>query len=163
MKTLCGCFTAIYILFNTALALASEPAPLTKGSAEATVEIKGGKKFSVSIFAKKPNLSSYGAPVLWGAEQGRPDSVVTKLDARIDKRKVHIPFSAFADLANPTNISVDQSGNDVVLLINGGDGADAYTAELVFQQGRQLRKRRVSNGSFPDKAWEETRYSFNLQ
>lgn len=158
------CYLAfIGFLLQAPVVFGANPVFLNDGHAEVAMELKGGKKFFIVVFSSKPNLSAYGSPSLWGAEQGRPASVIVKLDVRIDKQKIYIPFSAFADLANPTNIALAQSGNDVVLLVNGGDGADAYTAELVFQQGRYLKRRRVVNGSFPDKAWEETRYSFNLQ
>lgn len=154
------CFLSLFLV-QAATVLGAEPVPFNSGRAEAALELDGGKKFSITVFSAKPTLLAYGSPSLWGAEQGRPASVIVRFDARIDKSKIHIPFSAFADLANPANVSLDRSGNDVVLLLNGGDGADAYTAELRFQQGHFLKSRRVVNGSFPDKAWEETRYSFN--
>jgi len=156
------CWAFIVFLLQAGMVFGANSVSLKDGRAELAIELKGGKKFSIVVLASKPNFSIYGSQSLWGAEQGHPASAIVKLDIRIGKQKIYIPFSAYADLANPMNVSLDQSGNDVVLLVNGGDGADAYTAELVFQQGRYLKKRRVVNGSFPDKAWEETRYSFNM-
>lgn len=163
MMTIFRCSALIGFLLQAATVFAADPVFIGGGSANVALALKDGRMFSAGVISRKPNLVAYGSPSLWGAEQGRPDSVIVKIDARINKKKIHIPFSAFADLANPANISLDLSNNDVILLVNGGDGADAYTAELVFQQGRYLKMRRVVNGSFPDKAWEETRYSFNIQ
>jgi hypothetical protein len=106
-----------------------------------------------------PNASSWR----WGSEQVCPRRRVASLDVAFEGRPVFIPYSAFADLGNPTSIQVESSAKSTLYSIKivGGNAGTSYSAVLKFKSGLLLEKM-VLHGEFPADAWEKTIYKFNF-
>lgn len=99
----------------------------------------------------------------WGSEQACPSRRIGLLEVSFQGRPVVIPYSAFADLGNPTSVSIERSakGTTYSIKIKGGDAATSYSAVLKLRSGLLLEKI-VRHGEFPDDAWEKTIYKFNI-
>jgi len=90
-----------------------------------------------------------------------PKIIVSAIDVWVGRKKLHVPLSAFADLSEPTEVSVVCTAQGLTVTLRGGDAAASYEAMLVFEQSL-IRSRKVAHMEFPDEAWEETNYSFNI-
>lgn len=97
----------------------------------------------------------------WGTELLKPRFLITEVEIFVNKDKIFVPLSAYCDLANPQKLSLDTTEKDFLLSIYGGETATAYKAELRFNK-LSFQKRKVFHREFPQEAWEETVYSFNL-
>ena len=98
----------------------------------------------------------------WGAENRCPDAVITAVVVEQGGRRLIVPLSAFADLANPHSISLaGKNPRSFSLRISGGDAATAYRAVLQFN-ATGLVSRRVESGEFPRESNEVTTYRYNL-
>ena len=89
-----------------------------------------------------------------------PSTIVRSVSITAGKQSVHVPLSAFSDLANAEEVAVQPTKNGYMLVIKGGEASTAYQAELEFD-GEFLLRRKVFHREFPTVAWEETTYSFN--
>lgn len=123
-----------------------------------TVKLADGAEFSVKLERGPWNAGSYKIPQLWGAWGTTPKTVVVLLQASRSKTALYIPFSAYADLAEPRSAVLRTKGKNVELEIAGGTGGDSYRAILVFASGKFLSVRRVISSIMPNEAREETRY-----
>jgi hypothetical protein len=85
-----------------------------------------------------------------------------QLDVYLGVNRVFVPISAYSDLGNPRSSTIETADKGFQIVVRGGDAATSYKATLVFEGGL-LRSRKVVNGEFPDEAWEETIYSFNVR
>ena len=104
----------------------------------------------------------YGRNTLWwGAESTVPKTIVSTIEVQLGQKKLLVPLSAYGDLCNPTKASVTSTKRGFNITIHGGDAAASYEAVLVFEDGL-IRRRKVASMEFPDTAWEETTYSFNI-
>ena len=117
-----------------------------------------GSGFAISVSSGKWTDGSYSNPQLWGAWGTSPSSVVTGIEASRNKERLFIPFSAYADLADPQTCALRLTGKNVELEIVGGTGGNSYRAVLVFAGGRYLSSRRVMSSVAPKDASETTRY-----
>lgn len=104
---------------------------------------------------------------MWGADQECPHQAITSLRVEWGRQKLFLPVSAYADLAGARWIEVNPDKQGFSIRIAGGDAATSYRAVLEFggdptRETGALRRREVRSGEFPDDAWEETRYSFNV-
>ncbi|HVP77623.1 MAG TPA: hypothetical protein VMV04_06985 [Thermodesulfobacteriota bacterium] len=71
---------------------------------------------------------------------------------------LYVPFSSYADLADPRRMELRLKGNNVELEIAGAGGGLSYQAVLVFANGRYLLSRQVVSSVMPKEAREETKY-----
>lgn len=77
-----------------------------------------------------------------------PCSVVDKIDIRIGGVPVAVPQGAFADLADLNRGRLQAAPGVGLLMLAGGDGADAYKLTIAFDAHRVLWRKRAS-GEFP--------------
>lgn len=157
--------TALLLSCSSASFREPQRVELLLGNARAELrgEIAGGKTLKVEIQASQYSSSfPYRTGWRWGVEGTEPKSVLTRLDVYLGQEPLFIPVSAYSDLANARTASLLVRGRTYVITINGGDAAGSYRAELHFD-GAYIRKKRVVHGEFPDQAWEETTYAFNVQ
>ena len=99
----------------------------------------------------------------WGSEQVCPEQRISSLEVRYQRQAVFIPYSAFADLGNPSSVAIERgsSGGTYSIKIVGGEAATSYVSVLKFKGGLLLEKV-VRHGEFPASAWEKTLYKFNV-
>jgi len=107
------------------------------------------------------NIHKYG---FWGGSEvpgdRLPDFLVSNISVKVGKEEIYIPLSAYGDLTEAREVSVDlETKKTFQLKISGGDTAGSYTAVLTFANGA-LTKRKVWSGEFPDERFEETKYSW---
>jgi len=152
---------ALFLALAPILGYADVEVPIKNGSATAVSKDKSGMPVAIVLRAEAP---STGFPFVrgyrWGTEVSSPEAVVTGLEIKVGKGEVFVPLSAYADLANPSSVRMDLASLPYRLHIRGGDASVAYEAQLIFTR-RFVVRRRVANLSFPESAWEETRYSYN--
>lgn len=103
----------------------------------------------------------YSKGFRWGVELRVPRSLIISLEVVIGGKEIFVPLSAYFDLTNPREISLETTQTGFRIIIQGGDAATSYEAELIFEKN-YIQRRRVSHSEFPDVAWEETVYSFNV-
>jgi hypothetical protein len=86
-----------------------------------------------------------------------PCSIVDWIGISIDGKKVIVPRSAFADLAdlNDADIKVTKSG--WIIDLGGGDGAESYIVHIYFDTN-SVKRRTVFSGMDPESVLEETTY-----
>lgn len=98
----------------------------------------------------------------WGAEQSCPNRKIASVKLSFRGQAVFVPYSAFADLGNPTTIGLQRNGKSLryAITVRGGDAATSYECVLRFKGG-VLQERHVKSAEFPDDSWEKTTYRFN--
>jgi len=102
----------------------------------------------------------YKHAFMWGGDETAvPKTVITAIDVRIGSEKIFVPLSAYSDLGDPHQTSLENMEHGFKLIITGGDAAVSYKAVLVFDK-ENIQRRKVTHGEFPDEVWEETVYSF---
>lgn len=127
-----------------------------------SVQVAGGAVVKVRATIDEPPASYPDVSTLrWGVEAVAPRKVFRVFKMTWAGANVFLPFTSYWDLTNPRNLSLTANGDAAVLVIDGGDAATSYRATLTFENGF-LRRRKVVHGEFPDNAWEETTYSYNL-
>jgi len=129
-----------------------------------TTLVDGPVRVSVSLENGRttedcPNARSWR----WGSEQACPAQRISAIEVGYRKHSVFIPYSAFADLGNPTSLVIERgsASNTYSIKIVGGDAATSYSATLKFKAELLLEKI-VRHGEFPESAWEKTLYNFNV-
>jgi hypothetical protein len=144
-------------------AFAQDTVELRDGVANAHSQNTKGNPVSVVVRAAAPTADfPFRQGYRWGAETSRPESIVTAIEIGVGPNTVFVPLSSYADLANPRSISLQGKGPAYRLSISGGDASVAYEAVLTFTKS-YVTRRRVMNSSFPDSAWEESRYSYTTR
>lgn len=85
----------------------------------------------------------------------------------INGKKTFVPFSVYADLLNPTAMTIKESGDTVNILIDGGSDGASYSAVLVLKESPDkllnvgyIVKKRVYDHEFPDQLFEEVTYGY---
>lgn len=81
---------------------------------------------------------------------------VTFLSIRVGDDDVHVPASAFADIGDPSDASLQFDGRSFTLTITGADGADAYEVRLRFD--RTAVRQRLLFPLGEAQASEDTKY-----
>lgn len=125
----------------------------------AVLEVGRLGHFRVTLVPTPWSRGIHAEPQLWGAWGTTPTAVIAKLSVARGDTELFVPFSAYADLANVTSMSVRAVGTGLAVDILGGESGDAYRATLLFVQGGYLAKRSVAARGMPRDVWEETRYS----
>lgn len=87
--------------------------------------------------------------------------VTDKLSVALNGKEIFVPLSAYVDLGDPRALSVEVNGDEFVIKIAGGETGESYIASITVRDG-WIASRRVSSRTFPQEAWEETRYKYNL-
>jgi hypothetical protein len=118
-------------------------------------------KVTVATAAYSKTIPYNRNALWWGAESTTPKTIVSMIDVQVGRKKLQIPLSAYSDLSNPSEVSVASTNQGFNVTIRGGDAAASYKAVLGFENGL-IRRRKVASMEFPDEAWEETNYSFNI-
>ncbi len=94
----------------------------------------------------------------WGGSEHAATPIVTKIAIKQAGRGVGVPFSVYADLADPHEASVVKINSTTVrYVIVGSDAGGSYKCVIHVKAGLVV-SRRVSDGEFPDNFFEETRY-----
>lgn len=97
----------------------------------------------------------------WGGDHLEPPKfVIGAITASKGDKQLFLPLSAYSDLGNPRLASLVVTADGARLKIVGGDAGGAYDAVFTFDASG-LKERRVSSREFPNRAWEETKYSYN--
>ncbi len=139
----------------------SSSANFVDGVATITEHVAGGD-LKVTVKTSKTAGGLFKGGFRWGGEDAMaPLSLITSIVVQSGADKLFVPLSAYSDLGDPRRLSLKTSAAGFELVIAGGDAGVAYNAVLVFEQG-WLTRRRVAHGEFPDEAWEETKYAYNM-
>jgi len=153
-------FIAIIILFS-ALPLSASGEEFKKDIIKLSDRLTDGTPIKIEI--RKSNISSqslYSHAFMWGGDEiTMPKKVITGLDVLSGTEKIYVPLSAYSDLGDPRQVSLERKQKGFQLIIQGGDAASSYKGVLVFSN-ENIESRKVTHGEFPDEVWEETRYSF---
>ena len=133
----------------------------TNGTAQVERTLPDGRVVKATVTSRAYTQGTlYEAPLWWGAETAPPRSVVSNVQVEVGDHVYFIPLSAFADLANPTDVTISFD-DSVQIVIRGGEASTAYEAVLYFGDNT-ISKRRVFHREFPEDTWEATEYSFKL-
>lgn len=153
----------VLMFVSSEVAYASPPSGnLCSTPLDLSVQVASGVIVKVRATINKPPTSYPDVSTLrWGVEAVAPRKVFKVFEVMWADAHVFLPFSSYWDLTNPRNLSLTANGKAAVLVIDGGDAATSYRATLIFENGF-LKRRKVVHGEFPDNAWEETTYSYNL-
>jgi hypothetical protein len=134
-----------------------------QGVAKASLALGASDLASVSVGIIEPQHGYiYAKAYMWGGDEtSPPKTVINAITVLRNSQKVFIPLSAYADLGNPRNISLERlAAHGFRLTISGGDAAGSYTAILDFHK-TAISRRKVVSGEFPKEVWEQTIFSFN--
>jgi hypothetical protein len=93
----------------------------------------------------------------WGVFANIPNRRIGALQILAGRATVHVPASAWADLANPNSVTIRAERGGCVVRIVGGDASESYRA-LVRVRGLDVVERIVESGEFPGEHRERTRY-----
>lgn len=146
------------------VSLAVNAATSSLNMAGITTLVDGPVKISVSLESGRTTGDCPGANSWrWGSEQACPEQRISSFEVGYQRQAVFIPYSAFADLGNPTSIAIERgsAGGTYSIKIAGGEAATSYNVILKFKAGLLLEKV-VRHGEFPKNAWEKTLYKFNV-
>ncbi len=151
-------FAIIMVMLYTT-AYAQPNGMFTSKGKELSLLTDDGKRFKIKLQAVKPPKSFvYTEGWRWGSEQSTPKYIIKNIKAWWGSEEVFVPLSAYIDLSNPHDAILRKAGNEIHLIVKGGDAGTSYEALLIFAKG-VIRSKKVVHGEFPDEAWEETRYS----
>ena len=148
------------VLIVIVYSAAAQPIALDSGQITKTLKLPDGATFAVTVSIGKWRSDPYKNAQLWGAWGKTPTTVISLVAASRSNEPLplYVPFSSYADLADPRTVEVRLKGNDVELEIVGARGGHEYQALLVFTKGRYLSSRRVVDSEMPKDAREETKY-----
>ena len=73
----------------------------------------------------------------------------------------YFPDFSYKFLSTPRLVEVKEMTNGYSLKLTGGDASGSYVALFTFERDI-LKKRRIASGEFPDEAWEDSTFRFNL-
>ena len=88
-----------------------------------------------------------------------PCSAVKGIEILVNKTRIPVPRSAFADLADLTEAEIHAVQEMYTLVLEGGDASESYKVKIEFN-ARGVLRREVFAGEFPDKPIQETIYHF---
>ena len=141
-----------------------QPAPnpdriyLETGSYHSTFKLKGSERVDVTIevipyrarFPHGPKIH-----VRWGTDGGVPETLIGKLDVKINGFDTALELADYDYLGNPVTLTARQDGDDYIVLLSGGDAAGSYDAKWFFRYSKKrseyvLRQRILQAGEFPE-------------
>jgi hypothetical protein len=147
----------VVVLTVIVYSVAAQPTGLDSGRITRTLKLPDGATFVVTVSVGKWRSDPYKNAQLWGAWGGTAKTVTALVAASRNEDQLFVPFSSYADLANPHRAELRLKGSNVELEIEGA-GRHGYRAVLVFAKGRYLTSRRVVDSEMPEDAREETKY-----
>ena len=134
-----------------------------EGVAKASMVLGASDLVSVSVETiESPKGHVYSKAYMWGGDETSPPKRIIKAITVLRNGQIFfIPLSAYADLGNPREISLEKlPKHGFRLILSGGDAAGSYNAMLDFKKN-EISRRKVTSGEFPKEVWEETVFSFN--
>ncbi len=126
------------------------------------IQISSSVKVSVSIQTITVSSGSH-LPLAerWGADDSPqmipPKRIITDLKVIYGGERVILPASSFTDLCDLRVAKLRKIKQGFKIDIKGGDAGTAYSAVLIFE-GNKLIRRKVVVLEAPSNAWEETVY-----
>jgi hypothetical protein len=121
-----------------------------------------GENTKITVRTSKAIDGHFDGGFRWGGEgDTMPTTLIKSIIVQSEEKQLFVPLSAYSDLGDPHKISLKRNTAGFEITITGGDAGGSYNAVLVFEGG-WLTYRRVAHGEFPDQAWEETRYFYNI-
>ncbi len=118
-----------------------------------------GKKIDLTIRTARIESTSDLFP---DVESGAKSStVIPDLRINIDRTKVLVPRSVFADLLDPRTASIRAEKADFLLTISGGDGAESYFVRITFDSVK-VKRRLLYSTLTPAVPSQETTYRLNV-
>ena len=145
------------LLLNLGASAANEGNTFSGNKLTLQAKTAKGQDFRVRLEIA-PWSAAYASPNLWGASTRKPRMVLSAFKATVAGEDLYIPFSAYADLAEPDSASIQRRGSDLVVMITGGVGADAYRSEVKFKNGQVVVSKSTRSVAMPKDVWEEIRY-----
>lgn len=127
------------------------------------VKLASKKYRATLVFSPTTAWSPEERAGLWGAGEtalGSPEVpiVLTLISMRTsDGRRIYVPRSAFADLAEVHTAELRDLADGAALLLHGADASESYRAMLRIR-GLRVVERTVRWASFPDHFYEKTIY-----
>lgn len=105
----------------------------------------GGKAIRVAVSTYKVDIGAagqtpHGVRKTNCTNPTRPCSQVSNLSIWVDRQKLFVPRSVFADCTDVGTMSLTSAAGLNVLTFVGGDGADGYTVKLFFDLHRVKRR-----------------------
>lgn len=82
---------------------------------------------------------------------------VSQLKISVDGRSLFVPMSSFADLLNVKEARAIFSRGTATLVLSGGDAADGYRAEILFDS-HMVRSRTLFSSLAPGEPLQKTEY-----
>ena len=150
-----------------------QPAPnpdriyLETGSYHSTFKLKGSERMDVALevvpyrtrFPHGPKIH-----VRWGTDGGVPETLIGKLDVKVNGSDTGLELADYDYLGNPVTLTARQDGDDYIVMLSGGDAASSYDAKWIFRYSKNrseclLRKRILQAGESPD-VHEITDYTY---
>ncbi len=105
----------------------------------------------------KPGDSLHPA---WESFENHTFTALSDLKISIAGNAVLVPHAAFADLLEPHNATLRGEQRMFVLRINGGDGAESYVVDVLFDK-HGVTRRRVYSTVVKTVLASETRYFYH--
>jgi hypothetical protein len=114
--------------------------------------------YKVKLFCEAVPTNVLDKQQYWGGGGRTPTEVkVLRLVASRRNQALHVPRSAYADLANMNRVWLEKAKGGVKLRIEGGDADVGYDSTLTFR-GDRIVRRVVRDGEFPEYSYETTEY-----
>lgn len=147
----------ISLLFALGVFCVIQSMAQTLGSTPMTYMSKSGKvvvKLSVSTSGCSPYVH-------WLNAHRDDKECIAGIQVFRDGVEAYIPDFSYNFLAAPRNVELREVMNGYTLKLAGGDASSSYVALFTFEKN-VLRKRRIASAEFPEEAWEDTTFRFNL-
>jgi hypothetical protein len=156
-------FAFVLLLSSSVASSFAEVTNFEQGVAKASMALEAADLVSASVETiEPPSGYAYSKAYMWGGDETSPPKRIIKAITILRNGQMFfIPLSAYADLGNPKEISLEKlPAHGFRLIIGGGDAAGSYNAILDFKKN-EISRRKVVSGEFPKEVWEETTFSFN--
>lgn len=118
---------------------------------------KSGKvvaKLSISATGCSPHLH-------WLNEHRDAKGCIAGMQVFRNGVEAYFPDFSYNFLSAPRVVEFKEMTNGYALKLTGGDASSSYVALFTFEQD-VLKKRRIASAAFPDEAWEDSTFRFNL-
>jgi hypothetical protein len=124
---------------------------------ERSGSLPSGKEYELKIreeaYSRRPGeLPDDGSR--WGIDGGYPRTYCAEFSLSIDGKPVSVQRKLFEDLSHLLAVEVSEDGEDVLVMIRGGDAAGSFRAR--YSVRKVEIERLVEAGEFPSSVWERT-------